>query len=828
MMRLELTGWVCAFFGILLCGAVGEAETSAKLSPGMRFVVGDEARSLPLAKTKVQGRVEGFVAQVKVTQTFVNPFDDFIEATYVFPLSENGAVTAMVMHLADRDVVAEIKLREEAQKIYEEAKSAGKTAALLSQERDNIFTQKVGNIPPGDTVEVELTYVEQLPCEKGVCAFVFPTVVGPRYIPGAPLWGPREEPAGRSRDTSVVPDASCITPPSFDEGQLGAHRIDLELQVSPGLPIKEILSVSHDIEVDRRGPSEASVRIAASDEIPNKDFVVKIDLRGELPEAAVLTHKVAGEAGYVTVALQPPAFPKSAHIAPKDLFFVLDNSGSMSGVPLEASKALVIEALRGMNPKDRFTVMRFSDDVSSLSVTPLRNTPDNVKRGIAYVEAMQGMGGTEMLSGVREAISGSLEAGRVRIVFFLTDGYIGNDDEILAAIQNENRARARIFSMGVGSSVNRYLLAGMARLGRGEMQVMRYDEDVQPFVQRFYDRVRNPVLTGVSLTWRGLEVDEQTPSAIPDLFDGRPLVVHARYDEPGTGELLIRGRLGAENWSRVVPVTLPERSRRPAVANLWAREMIRVWTDEETRRPGSRRDEIVTLALGHNLMTRYTSFVAVDKQVVRSEHEPLIPVAQRLPLPEGVSRSALGDLSRNEIPPGDPFIAVYAPRTAKRVTAYFPFGLVKDLRYDEPRDAWRGRFLVPAGIPDGWYPIEVVIEMPDESLYRHRQLYHLDSSGAEVVTNFEGASWRAGTGRVLEVDTIEPAAEVYIHCEELGWNRVELLEKEGREAVDWHKWMKISEGAPVGPHEVLVVMRDLAGNRAEHRVTITVVGKERP
>lgn len=828
MARFGTMGWVYAFFGIVLGSSVGEAECSAETGPGMHFAVGDELRQLPLEETRVRGRVEGFVAQVKVIQTFVNPFDDFIEATYVFPLSENAAVTAMVMHLSNRDVVAEIKIREEAERVYEEAVKSGRTAALLNQERDNIFTQKVGNIPPGDTVEVELTYVEALPYDKGVSAFVFPAVVGPRYIPGTPLWGPDEEPTGRMRDTERVPDASRITPPSFDEGQAGAHRIDLELELSPGLPIREISSVSHQIEVVHRGSGEALVRLARCDKIPDKDFILKVDLRQSRPEAAVLAHRQDGEAGYVTVALQPPAFLKPSEVAPKDLFFVLDNSGSMSGVPLEASKELVVEALRNMNPEDRFTVMRFSDEVSTLSPTPLRNTPDNVERGIAYVEAMEGMGGTEMLSGLRKAISGRPEAGRVRIVFFLTDGYIGNDDEILGAIQSENHAQARIFSMGVGSSVNRCLLAGMARIGRGEMQVMRFDEDVRPFVGRFYDRVRNPVLTDVSVTWRGLEVDEQSPAVIPDLFDGRPLVVHARYEKPGLGELVISGRLGAKRWSRAVPVTLPERANRPEVAGLWAREMIRSWTDEETRRPGSRRDEIVTVALGHNLMSRYTSFVAVDKEVVRSEREPLIPAAQRLPLPEGVTRDALGALSRSEIPPGDPFIAVYAPRTARRVTAYFPFGLVKDLRYDEPRQAWRGRFLVPAGIPDGWYPIDVVIEAFDGAVYRHRQLYHLDSSNGELIANFDGVVWRAGDGRMLEVDAVEPATEVYIHCEELGWNRVEMIAKDKNDPIDWHKWMKVPRGAPTGPHEVLVVMRDLAGNRFEQKVTVTVVSKEAP
>lgn len=814
--------YLCALS--LLANPAAVQSDEAPIGAGLQLLVGDHHEPLPLIKTTVRAHISGFVCKTVVTQAFVNPYDGFIEATYVFPLPENAAVNAMVMRLSDREVVAEIKEREEAQRIYEEAVDSGRTAALLNQERPNLFTQKVGNIPAGERIDVELTYIEALPYERGVSQFVFPTVVGPRYIPGRPLGGEDLELSGRIPDTTRVPDASVITPPSFDEGELGEHRIDIEITVDPGVAIRDLSSISHAIRVERKSAQLAVVRNDRSDRVPNKDFILNIDLRGDGPQLAVLTHRQGDDDGYVTVAMQPPALPAPEEILPKDLFFVLDTSGSMSGLPIDASKALVIEALRHLNSHDRFSIMRFSDDVSSLSSKPLPNTPQNVARGIAFIESLEGEGGTEMLSGIEQAIAGRPAPGRVRIVFFLTDGYIGNDDEIIAAIAGRNEAQARIFSLGVGSSVNRSLLSNMARVGRGRLQVMRNDQEVEPFVRRFYDQVRSPVLTDVTLEWQGLDISDQTPAMVPDLFDGQPLIVHARYENPGRGRMVVSGKLGGKPWRKSVSIDLPAKSQRPAIANLWARDMIRGWSDEESSQPGSRRDEIVTLALGHNLLSQYTSFVAVDQKVQRPASEPLIPVAQRLPLPEGVSRNALGDLSRQEIPPGDPFIVINAPADARRVTAFFPFGLIKDLAYDDQRGSWRGRFLVPAGIPDGYYTIVVAIESHNGLISYHEEAFHLDSAAQEMIVDFEGAALRAGKSRLFKVDTIEPAAEVYLHCETLGWNRVSLIPVTSTRAVRWHKWLKVKRGAALGEHHVLVVMRDLAGNRIEQTVVVTVNG----
>jgi Ca-activated chloride channel family protein len=816
-----LIGWILVFLF-----AVPSVFAQEDRSPFGLYMSGKEKLiPLPLAETRVRGSVSGFVARVRVTQIYVNPYDAVIEATYVFPLPERSAVTSMIMHLSDRDVVAEIKEKKEAEEIYKEAVEAGHTAALMTQERPNIFTQKVGNIPAGDKIEVELEYVDMLRYTEGVSAFIFPTVVGPRYIPGKPLPRPDQEACARCADTDRVPDASAISPPVLRKGETSAHRINLELEVAPGLPIAELTSPSHDLSIDRQGDDRAVVRIAHGDRIPNKDFILRIDLRGRRPAVTVLAHKNGGGNGYLTLAVQPPALPESREIAPKDLFFVVDNSGSMHGKPIEACKELVRTALRGMNPDDRFTIMRFSDYVSALSRTPLKNSPENVERGIEFIDAMGGMGGTEMLSGIRRALEGSVEPGRVRVVFFLTDGYIGNEAEILKAIKEENESQARLFSLGVGSSVNRYLLTGMARLGRGQAQIMRYDEDPGPFVERFYRMVRNPVLTDVQISWGSLDVFDQTPGMIPDLFDAKPLLVHARYGRAQSGTITLGGRIGSQTYSYQIPVDLPDQNHRPEVASLWAREKIGEWMDIETRFPEKHKNEITRMALEHSLMSKYTAFVAVDREAInRKPTQPLIPVSQRLPLPDGVTERALGCLSRQLIPPGDPIISVGAPADAARVTAYFPFGLVKDLAWDPKREVWRGRFLVPAGIPDGVYTVLVAVELEDGQVVYDRIAYVLDSRAEEFIVEFSDEVVDAGAGLDVYVDSVEPAREVYVNCPELGWERVRLESEDDRN-VDWVAELLVPEDALTGRYEVAVVVRDAAGNRLEQTVTIHVQGE---
>jgi Ca-activated chloride channel family protein len=609
---------------------------------GLHVVVDGKVRTLdfPLKHTDVQADVSGPVARVEVTQTFRNPYDETIEAVYVFPLPHEAAVNDFEMRLGDRVIRGLIERREEARRIYENARDSGKVAALLEQERPNIFTQSVANILPGNEISIRLTYVETLAYEDGGYELVFPMVVGPRFIP--PGAGP-VVPAGGFQDewgrigppAPGVPDADRINPAFLPPEIRSGHDIALTVDVHAGLPLRDLRSVTHAVQTRRDGP-RTRVTLNPLDTIPNKDFVLKWRVEGDAPDAGVLTYR-DGESGYLTLMVHPELSPSDARITPKEMIFVLDCSGSMSGAPIEASKLLVKHALRNLRPDDSFQIIRFSSGASGFRSAPVEASARNVKEGIAYVESLHGGGGTMMIEGIKAALDFPHDPRRLRIVMFLTDGYIGNENQIFAAVRDRIRD-ARLFSFGVGSSVNRFLLDGLAEEGRGEVQYHLPGTDAQTEVAEFYDRIRNPYLTDVEITWEGIDVRDVFPRRVPDLFQGRPLVVHARTEDTGRGAVRVRGKIAGRTWEKRIPLDVPRREGgNPALGSLWARAAI---GDLERRMVRGETpdlvDAVTQLGLRHRLVTKYTSFVAVEERMVVSNGRP---TAVRVPveMPDGVS-----------------------------------------------------------------------------------------------------------------------------------------------------------------------------------------------
>ncbi len=593
---------------------------------------GQKLLEFPLEHTDVKARISGLVAEVKVTQRFSNPYKDPIEAIYVFPLPQNAAVNDLVMKIGKRTIRGLIKKREEAKQIYEEAKRAGKTAALLEQERPNIFTQSVANIMPGNKILVTITYVQDLTYDDGTYDFVFPMVVGPRFIPGTPIG---KQAGGWAPDTDQVPDASRITPPVLKPQERTGHDIALQVKLDAGVPIQGLRSKSHDVDIKRTGKRTAVVKLQEHDSIPNKDFVLQYDVVGPVPEMALLTtHSDIG--GYFLFMIQPKAEYEVAEITPKEMVFVLDCSGSMRGRPIEKSKEVVRRFLKGMYPNDYFQIIRFSEAASPFAKTPLPNTPENVQRALAYIDGLKGSGGTRMIEGIKAALDYPHDPQRMRIVAFLTDGYIGNERQILAAIQ-EKLGPTRLFAFGVGSSVNRYLLDRMAEAGRGEVQYVRPDEETETAVGRFYDRVSRPFLTDIELDWGGLQVADIYPKRIPDLFSAQPVIIKGRYTKPGTGVLTVKGEIACQEWSTKLPVKLPgEDHGNEGLASLWARARIRDLMSQMYRKQDPEIVEQITdLALEFRLMSQYTSFVAVEEKVI-NEGGKVRTVQQPVPMPEYV------------------------------------------------------------------------------------------------------------------------------------------------------------------------------------------------
>src|SRR5437588_1811821 len=483
----------------------------------------------PLKHTDVKAEISGFLARATVTQEFENPFKEKIEAVYTFPLPQNAAVDDMTMIVGDRTVRGKILQREEAEAVYEAAKTRGQTASLLDQERPNIFTQSVANILPGEQIKITISYVETLKYEDGAYEFSFPMVVGPRYVPGNATGAQGN---GFAPDTDRVPDASRITPQPAAEGMRAGHDLSIEVAVDAGVPIDGLTSKTHDVDVERPDDHRAVVRLKDQSTIPNKDFVLRYDVAGKKISDALLTHS-SDKGGFFTLILQPPLRVTAEDVTPKELVFVLDTSGSMSGFPIEKAKETMKLALDNLYPSDTFNLITFSGDEHILFSEPVPATQENLKKAQAFLESRQGSGGTEMMKAIKASMDPSDAQGHLRIVCFMTDGYVGNDMEIIGEVQKH--PNARVFAFGIGSSVNRFLLDNMAKYGRGEVEYVGLNDDGSAAARRMHERVRNPLLTDISIEWNGMPVSDVYPKTIPDLFSAKPVILTGRYTGAGKG-----------------------------------------------------------------------------------------------------------------------------------------------------------------------------------------------------------------------------------------------------------------------------------------------------
>ncbi|MBN1433432.1 VWA domain-containing protein, partial [Candidatus Fermentibacterales bacterium] len=588
--------------------------------------------------TIVDISVSGNIQRARVRQVYGNPYDEVIEAVYTFPLPESGAVDRMDMWIGDRLVHGEIHERDEARTIYEQAISAGRTAALLEQERPNIFTQSVGNILPGDSIVIDISYVAPVEYDSGEYELSFPTVVGPRFVP----------PGAHTRvifgtDTvqTSVADAHRITPPIVPEGTRPGYDIEISVTIDAGVAVMGLSSLNHEIDWDIDEDGVATVELRNEGEIPNRDFVLSYRTSAMWIQTGVLAHNDQ-LGGHFMLVMQPDVDVPVSRIAPKEMFFVIDCSGSMSGFPMDTARETVRTFVRGMNPGDSFQIMRFSETASSMSPAPLAYDPENIERGIEYIERLSGQGGTMMIEGIRAAVGYPEDPDRMRFIIFLTDGYIGNESEILAELESTLGPSTRLFSIGVGSSTNRYLIEGLAEAGLGQAFYVGLGEDPTEAVSTIYEKINNPYLVNISVDWGDLGVHDVYPSRVPDLFAGQPLVVVGQYERGGSDRITINGTLAGRPWSSELDVDLPAyEPDHDVVATLWARrkihELSNRMNDPYRPAPPGIVEEITQTALDYQIVSQYTSFVAVSEEVrVDSGGQP-VTVAVPVNMPDGVS-----------------------------------------------------------------------------------------------------------------------------------------------------------------------------------------------
>ncbi len=621
----------CALIGFAAIPRAGAKEDDGP-SPGSFTIRGPKPTIMPLQRTDVSADIDGFGARVTVKQKFKNPSSKPIEAIYTFPLPENAAVDRMTLKIGDRTINGLIKRRDEARKIYEEAKNAGQNAALLDQERPNVFTQSVANIMPGQPIEVEISYVQRLKYDGGQFEFTFPMVVGPRFL-------------------ANTPDANKLSPPRVSSKVRSGQTIGLSVNLNAGAPIQELSSQLHEVKSQRDGKGGAKIELVNKQEIPNRDFILKYRVAAGGIVSSVTSNFDPAKKGFFCLSVLPPVRPTAEQIAPREVILVMDQSGSQSGFPIEKSKELTLQMLRALRKNDTFNVVGFNTTTRSLFNSPVAVTQATLAEAESFVKGMDANGGTSVEEGVLTALRNQADPRRIRLVVFNTDGYIGNEADILKAIQN-NRGRARMFTFGIGNSVNRYLIEGMATVGRGASEIVVLNESADRAMERFLKRSRTPILTDVQVRFEGVNPTETVPLNLPDVFDDTPVVVFGRYAKPGAGSAIITGNLGGKPYSQTVPLNLSESASAPAIPTLWARNTIERITFEkgiQQDQPSTIADKrIENLGLQFGLMTEFTSFVAVESKVVNiggRQQTVEVPVET----PEGVADQ---EASRDVVPRG--------------------------------------------------------------------------------------------------------------------------------------------------------------------------------
>ncbi|MCY1073957.1 VIT domain-containing protein [Archangium lansingense] len=559
---------------------------------------------VPLQGVDVTGELLGGHARVRVRQRYRNTESKPIEAVYVFPLPSDATLTAFSMECAGRRVQGVLKEREEAFRAYDDAVTAGHGAALLDQERPNVFTAQVGNLLPNEETLVEVEFLQAIQVEEGCVRWALPTLVAPRYIPGTPT-GDRSA-HGVANPTNRVPDADRITPPVGD----ARYGLTLELLVSLGREVV-VESPSHKLDVSR-AESGTRVKLSQPNVALDRDLILSIRSPDtSTPLTTLVTHRKGEEPGTFALTVVPDLLGMAAGPKRQEVVFVVDTSGSMDGESLPQAQGALRLCLRHLREGDRFNIIAFDNSFQLFSKEPATFTQKTLEQADKWVAALRADGGTELLQPMLAAVQAVPDG----VVVLLTDGQVGNESEILNAVMGA-RKTARIYSFGIGTNVSDVLLKDMARQTGGAVEFIHPGERIDDKVVAQFSRALAPRVTGVEVRFEGVEASDLAPAEPPQLVDGTPWSLFGRYTTPGSGKVLLKGKSGAETFSLSIPVSFPAQSDRPAVEKLWAAERIRAWQDAALvgRRAQALKERIVQLALAHGIVTPYTSFVVVEER----------------------------------------------------------------------------------------------------------------------------------------------------------------------------------------------------------------------
>jgi Ca-activated chloride channel family protein len=683
---------------LVLAISAARAQSGDEAPKGGLFFKSDEVGAFyeaPIQHTEVQLSVSGTIVRTRVRQHFVNPSAAWLEGVYVFPLPEQAAVDHLVMEIGGRRVFGAIKPREEAKKVYERAAAAGQHASLVDSERPNIFTTSVANIGPGEQIVVEIEYQDHVAIDNGTYSLRFPMVVGPRYIPGNAISLVADRPAGGSGwsdDTTRVPDASRITPPVLHPSEGKINPVSLRIDFAPGFPVERVTSLYHPITVTDAG-SKRTITLLDGDVPADRDFVLEWAPKPSAAPATSLFAEQRGDDVYL-FAMLTPAMMQQATRLPRDVVFVIDTSGSMGGTSIGQAKAGLLLALERLTPADRFNVIQFNSVTTPLYDTLQPWNADTLRQAKGYVEALVATGGTEMRPALRMALDGETAPNRLKQVIFLTDAAVGNEAEMFDDIARQ-LGDARLFTIGIGTAPNSYFMRKAAELGRGTFTYIGSVTEVSERMTELLHKLEEPAITGIAVRWpAGLAASaEMYPATVPDMYAGLPVTFSARL--PGAklaqlgGALAIEGQQGDRAWRQ--DIDMNQARTGAGVAAVWARAKLSAiedgqWRGEDQSRV---RGAATAHALAYDLVSAYTSLVAVDTEVVRPRNEALAKtqVPTNLPHgwdyakvfgPAGEGGAALpqpGDLMRKINFTGTPLDSMSLPKTATPAMLHLLIGL---------------------------------------------------------------------------------------------------------------------------------------------------------
>ena len=651
MKKTRLTALFILFIFIAPLAVFAESHDPEK-SGIIQATVDGKNIEFPLLKAHYYVDIQGDLATVHLEQWFENPTTTPLNASYLFPLNKDSAIYAMQMQIGDEMIEAKIKKIAEAKRAFQQAKQEGKAASLLTQHRPNVFSQNLANLMPGKPIRVTLKYTQHVPRVDQNYELVLPLVVGPRYQPNQQIQAAINEET-ISEETQVHRsnvglwelEETLPTSPTFGidlPKTLSQERVKITVRLNGGMPIESVNSKTHLLSISSPTDNTREITLAAGKTIANRDFVLHYKLSGAKVQAGLLTHQ--DERGnFFSLLIEPPTLPTQEQITPREMVFVLDTSGSMNGQPLDASKIFMKHAIQNLRSSDYFRIIDFGSSPREYSQSPLIANAENKRDGMQHVDHLQASGGTEIIPAIQQAFTPAVTANALRIVVFLTDGYIGNEASVLAQI-SRIKGDARIYSLGVGSSVNRYLLDEMGRVGKGFARYIDPTADVEDTAIQFAKRLETPVMTDIHIDWGELEVTQLTPSTLPDLFVGDSLRILGKFKSAGKHPIKVNGTINGQKAVRTLQLQSNKEHgnvHSVAIPLLWARSQIadhmRSFIMPHDLRLDNKnneelKNEVTQLGLKYSLMTKWTSFIAISNKIINHDtantKNSAVPLAQ--------------------------------------------------------------------------------------------------------------------------------------------------------------------------------------------------------